>query len=209
MVGGFGNPGTPFTLLNELVKQGQNELTIIKNDANESSIGIDKLIEKGRIKKYITSHIGLNRKLVEMMNTGQVEVEFFPQGILAEKIRVGGSGFPGFLTDIGLDTEIIKQEDIIQWQGKRVKIEPALEADFALIHAYQADTIGNLVYNKSAINFSPLMAMAANFTIAEAHSIVQTGELIPEHIHTPFAFVDSVVKANSESSDYNILEHHL
>jgi len=193
MVGGFGNPGTPFTLLDELLKQGQINLTLIKNDANEANIGISKLIENGQVDKLITSHIGLNKVVIDMMNKEMIDVEFYPQGILAEKVRSAGAGCFGFLTDIGLDTEISDEESLIHHQGKTLKIESALYADFSLIHAHSADCYGNLIYESSAINFNPLMAMAANKVIVEASHVVPSGDLNPAHIHTPSAFVNSIV----------------
>jgi len=193
MVGGFGNPGTPFTLIEELLKQGQRNLTIIKNDANEASIGISKLIENGQVDKLITSHIGLNKVVIDMMNKEMIDVEFYPQGILAEKVRNAGAGCYGFLTDVGLDTEITDKESLINHQGRTLKIESALYADFALIHAHSADGYGNLVYESSAMNFSPLMAMAANNVIVEVSHLVPSGDLAPAHIHTPSAFVNSIV----------------
>ena len=208
MVGGFGCPGTPFTLIDELLLQGQNNLTLIKNDANENSIGISKLIENGQVSKLITTHIGLNKKVIEMMNEGLIELEFHPQGILAEKIRIAGAGCFGFLSDIGLDTEITNVSDTIEWQGKRLKIESALTADFALLHAAQSDHYGNLIYRASAINFSPLMAMAADHVIVETPSFVVPGVLKPETIHTSCAFVTSIVLLRELSGQYQLLEHH-
>lgn len=208
MVGGFGNPGTPFTLIDELLSQGQKNLTLIKNDANETSLGISKLIENGQVDKLITTHIGLNKKVIEMMNNEQIELEFHPQGILAEKIRVAGSGCYGFLSDIGLKTEITKPSDIIEWKGKKLKVESALYADYALIHANQADHFGNLVYHSSAINFSPLMAMAADNVIVETANLVVPGTIKPETVHTPCAFISAVVALDSLNSQYDLLEHH-
>lgn len=208
MVGGFGSPGTPFSLINELLNQGQTNLTLIKNDANESAIGVGKLIENGQVDKLITTHIGLNKTAIEMLNKNTIEVEFHPQGILAEKIRIAGSGCFGFLSDIGLDTEITDKSLLIDWQGKKLKVESALNADYALIHANQSDALGNLIYSATAINFSPLMAMAADNVIVETPNIVATGELPPETIHTPSVFVSSVVKLDTLSSEYEIMEHH-
>jgi len=209
LIGGFGSPGTPFTLINELLKQGQKNLTLIKNDANEPAVGISKLIENNQVAKLITSHIGLNKTVIDMMNNKELEVEFYPQGILAEKIRNAGAGCFGFLTDVGIDTEINLQDQLIEWQGKQLKIEAALYADFALIHARQADSYGNLVYGSSAINFSPLMAMAAEKVIVETPKIVEAESLNPEFIHTACPFVDSVVKINNTVKDYQIIEAHL
>ncbi|AOY87850.1 acetate CoA-transferase [Marinobacter salinus] len=209
MVGGFGNPGTPFSLINEILRQGQTDLTLIKNDANEVGHGVSRLIENGQVRKLITTHIGLNKVVIDHLNRGDIDVEFHPQGMLAEKIRTAGSGSFGFLTDIGMDSEITRPEDLLDWQGKTYKVEMALSADFALIHAAQADWLGNLVYQGSAINFSPLMAMAANHVIVETPDLGAPGRFKPEHVHTPSAFVDSVVQLESLTSDYGILEHHV
>jgi len=208
MVGGFGCPGTPFSLINELLSQGQKQLTLIKNDANEESLGISKLIENGQVDKLITTHVGLNKKVIEMMNEGKIQLEFHPQGILAEKIRIAGSGCFGFLSDIGINTEITSPSQLIEWEGQKLKVETALSADFALIHAAKADHYGNLLYQASAINFSPLMAMAAENVIVETPKLLVPGNLKPESIHTPSAFVSSVVELDDLNDEYKILEHH-
>ncbi len=202
MVGGFGSPGTPFSLIDELVRQGQRNLTLIKNDANEVGIGISRLIENGQVDKLISTHIGLNRCVIDLMNSGKLSVEFYPQGIFAEKIRTAGAGSFGFLSDIGLDSEITQPEQILMWQGTQYKVEMALSADFALIHAAQADTAGNLVYRGTAINFSPLMAMAADQVIVETADCRSPGELVPETIHTPSAFVSSIVELAALNDNY-------
>ena len=209
MIGGFGNPGTPFRLINELVRQGQTDLTLIKNDANESGHGVSRLIENGQVRKLITTHIGLNKRVIDLMNQGVIEIQFHPQGMLAEKIRTAGAGSFGFLTDIGIDSEITRPEDLLDWQGQTYKVEMALSADYALIHAAQADWLGNLLYRGSAINFSPLMAMAANHVIVETPDLGAPGRFKPEQVHTPGAFIDSVVPLESLTSDYGILEHHV
>lgn len=206
MVGGFGSPGTPFSLLDELLRQGQTGLTLVKNDANEQGLGISRLIEAGQVDKLITTHIGLNKKIVEMMNDGSLQVSFFPQGILAEKIRTAGSGSFGFLTDIGLHSEITNPKDVIEWQGRKVKVESALYADVALIHAHQADLFGNLQYRATAMNFCPLMAMAADVVIAETPNLVTPGTIVPETVHTPSAFVTSVVKVDTSGNEYGLME---
>jgi len=206
MVGGFGSPGTPFTLIDELLNQGQKNLTLIKNDANEKSIGISKLIENGQVSKLITTHIGLNKSVVEMMNSGALEVEFHPQGIFAEKIRIAGAGCYGFLSDIGLESEITDPSQLIDWQGKTLKIESALNAQYALIYADRADSYGNLIYRSSAMNFCPLMAMAADHVIVETPNLVSVGDLQPDSIHTPSAFVSAVVSLGVLSNDYDVME---
>ncbi|MBU4564435.1 MAG: 3-oxoacid CoA-transferase subunit A [Pseudomonadota bacterium] len=210
MVGGFGVPGTPFTLLDGLLKGGVNELTVVKNEANEDHMGISKLVEAGLVRKMITTHLGLNKTVIGMMNRGEVEVEFYPQGILAEKIRAGGAGLFGLLTDIGMDTELLSSTKQTMWfEGRELIVESALKGDVALLHAAKADRFGNLVYAKSAMNFNPVMATAATTVIAEVEEVVEIGDLDPEHVHTPGAFVDHVVLLEELSEEYGILEHHI
>lgn len=205
MVGGFGVPGTPFCLLDELVRQGQKGLTLIKNDANENGMGIDHLLRNGQVDKLIVSHIGLNSTAINMMNDGTLEVELCPQGILAERIRNSGAGLFGFLTDVGIDTILAENKQRIEIEGRRLILEKALTADFALIHAAKADSRGNLIYSAAAQNFNPLMAMAADHVIAEIENVVQPGELLPEAIHTPAPFVDRLVRLTSLSEDYGVI----
>ena len=209
MVGGFGVPGTPFTLIDALLENGACGLTLIKNEANEDHLGLSRLIEAGQAKKLITSHLGLNATVIGMMNRAEIEVEFYPQGILAEKIRAGGAGLFGILTDIGIDTILAQNKESITVNGQRVLIEPALRADVALIHAAAADSFGNLVYEKSARNFNPAMATAAGTVIVETERLVAVGELEPDSIHTPGGFVDHVVVLDELSDQYGILEHHV
>ena len=206
MIGGFGVPGTPFCLIEELVRQGPKNLTIVKNDANETGLGIDHLLENGQVDRLITSHIGLNARAVEMMNHGKLEVEFCPQGILAERIRAGGAGLHGILTDIGLNTELGNEKQRVEINGKLSIIEPALRADFALLHACKADHFGNLCYTATARNFNPLMAMAANIVIAETEQLLTVDSIDPNHIHTPGPFVDQVVLLEKLTEEYNVVQ---
>ncbi|AMD01676.1 MULTISPECIES: CoA transferase subunit A [Halomonas] len=207
MIGGFGSPGTPFALIDELLDQGQRDLTLIKNDANEPGIGISKLIEAGRVSRLITSHIGLNRVAIEAMNRGELHVAMHPQGLLAEKIRSAGAGHHGFLTDIGQGTEIAAGRREIEMDGRRWGIEPALYADFALVHAERADRYGNLIYRATASNFNPLMAMAADIVIAQAYRVDEPGSLPLEAVHTPCAFVSQVVQVAPATSEQGRRAH--
>jgi len=209
MVGGFGVPGTPFTLIDTLLATGVSDLILIKNEANEDHMGLSKLIEAERCKKIITSHLGLNATVIGFMNRGEIDVDFYPQGILAEKIRAGGAGLFGFLTDIGIDTILSDDKQTVTIDGRKVIAEPALRADVALIHAAVADHSGNLVYEKSARNFNPLMATAADTVIAEVERVVETGSLDPDQIHTPGAFVDHLVEIKDLTQEYGILAHHV
>lgn len=209
MVGGFGVPGTPFILVEALLEQGTKHLTLIKNEANIPHLGVSRLIEAGMVDRLVTSHLGLNPTVLTMMNENQIEVEFNPQGILAERIRCGGAGLIGFITDIGIDTVLSQKKQVITLNGKKGILESALRADVALIHAAVGDGFGNLVYEKSARNFNPAMATAADVAIAEVESVVPTGTLDPDNIHTPGAFVDHIIGIKELSEEYGILEDYV
>ena len=204
MVGGFGVPGTPFSLLDELVRQGKKGLTLIKNDANEDGMGVDHLLTNNQIDKLIVSHIGLNSNAIGMMNDGRLEVELCAQGILAERIRNAGAGLFGFLTDIGIDTILAQDKPRFEVEGQTLLLEKPLRADFALIHARQADSLGNLVYAATAQNFNPLMAMAADHVIVETEEVLDAGDLAPEAIHTPAPFIDCLVCLHQLTEDYGV-----
>ncbi len=205
MVGGFGVPGTPFNLIAELVRQGQTGLTLIKNDANEKGMGIDHLLASGQVDRLITTHLGLNSNAIEMMNDGRIEVEFCAQGILAERIRCGGAGLVGFLTDIAIDTELATEKQSVQVDGRASLLERAMRADVALIHADLGDPFGNLSYAKTARNFNPLMAMAADCVIAECEQSLPMGVLDADAIHTPGPFVDHVVAIDQLNEEYAVV----
>ena len=206
MVGGFGVPGTPFCLIDELVRQGQKQLTVIKNDANEAGMGIDHLLANGQVAHLIVSHIGLNPHAMQLMNEGDITVEFCAQGILAERIRAAGAGLPAILSDIGTDTLLANDKEVVEVDGKRCLIEKALSADVALIHAERADTFGNHTYAASARNFSPLMAMAAETVIVETEQLLDQGDIAPESVHTPGPFIDAVVHLPELTDAYAVVE---
>lgn len=208
MVGGFGSPGTPFTLISALKEHGVKDLTLIKNDANEQGIGISELIENGQVKCLITSHLGLNRLAIEKMTSGELDVEFVPQGILAERIRCAGVGLPGFVSQIGLDTEIALDAKVIEIDNQSYKFEPAIKADHALIHCAQSDVFGNLRYRATAMNFNPLMAMAGNNVIVESF---ENNPIEPNQVQTPGIFVDHLIDISKRQghADYQLIEHHV
>jgi len=206
MIGSYGVPGTPFTLIRELVRQGPRDLTIIKNDANETDMGVDHLLVSGQVSRLVTTHIGLNPRATAMMNAGEIEVEFNAQGILAERIRAGGAGLGGILTDIGIDTELANDKQRVNVDGKAFIVESALRADVALVHADRADPFGNLAFAATARNFNPLMAMAATRVIAEAEQLVPLGDLNADDVHTPGPFVDELVVLNELSEEYAVVQ---
>jgi acetate CoA/acetoacetate CoA-transferase alpha subunit len=193
MYGGFGGVGTPPTIIQGILNKGVKELTLIGNDAGFPDIGIGRLVSDERAKKVIASHIGSNPNAGRLMNEGKLEVEFSPQGTLAERIRAGGVGLGGIFVDIGIGTIAEEGKDKILIDGKEYLIETALTSEVSVVYAKKADPLGNLVYDKSARNFNPLAAMAGAFTIAEVEEIVPAGELDPECIATPGIYVDMVI----------------
>lgn len=209
LVGGFGQPGTPNTLLRQVRDLQLKELTLIKNDANEPGLGVSLLIEAGQVRRMIASHIGLNPLAVQMMHDGTLQIDVYAQGILAEKIRAGGAGLGGVLTDIGLHLRRNDPEAVtVELNNQTYLVEPSLRGDVALIHAEQADEYGNLVFTGSAYNFNPAMAMAADLVIVETRQIVQAGEIPPQAIHLPGAFVDRLVAIPADGPEYGVLKHH-
>lgn len=201
MVGGFGPSGAPFTLIDELLRQHKRDLTLIKNDANWDGLGIAKLIEAGQVRRLISTHIGLNPTAMQLEAAGKLEVTLIPQGVLAERIRSAGAGIPAFLSPIGIGTPYAEGKPRTELDGTPYLIEPALHADFALIHAERADHAGNLQYDHAGRNFNPVMAMAATTTLVEAKQLVESGAIAPEQVHTPAVFVDAVCEF-SDGTDY-------
>ena len=197
LFGGFGGIGTPPTLVDYILSIGIKNLTLIGNDTGFPQIGIGKLVTEKRARKLIVSHIGSNPNAGKQMNNGELEVEFSPQGILMERIRAGGSGIKGFLSDIGVEHEAVNyQKNIVRVEGKAYLLETGLTADVSIIHAKAADEFGNVIYDKSARNSNPLVAMAGEITIVEAEEIVPLGYLAAEEIVTPGIFVDYVIQSN-------------
>lgn len=196
MAGGFGGVGTPPTLVDAILEKGVRDLEIICNDAGFPHIGIGRIVSSGRVRKLIASHIGSNPIAGALMSEGKLHVEFSPQGTLAERIRAGGMGLGGILCDVGIGSEIAeKGKERLTVNGKTYLLETALTADVAIICGKKADEFGNIVYEKSARNMNPLMAMAGDYTIAEVDQIVGSGELDPETIITPGVFVQAIVQS--------------
>ena len=193
MVGGFLGVGSPGRLIDEVVRQGKRNLTVIANDTAMPGVGIGKLVTAGLLRKVIVSHIGLNPETQQQMLAGKLEVELVPQGTLIERIRSGGYGLGGVLTPTGLGTVVEKDKRKLEVNGKQYLVETALRADFALVHAFVADYTGNLTYALTARNFNPVMAMAADNVIVTADQIVPVGVIAPDDIATPAPVVDYVV----------------
>nr|WP_225988767.1 CoA transferase subunit A [Peribacillus frigoritolerans] len=194
LFGGFGGIGTPPGLINMILESGIKELTLIGNDTGFPDIGIGKLVTHRRAKKVIVSHIGSNPNAGLLMNNGELEVEFCPQGTLVERIRAGGMGLGGILTDIGMEADIVRDgKQTVKLGKKNYLVESALTADIAIVYAEMADPYGNLLFDKSARNTNPIVAAAGQITIAEVRQIVPLGTLDPENIIVPGAFVDYII----------------
>jgi acetate CoA/acetoacetate CoA-transferase alpha subunit len=193
MVGGFMAVGTPEHLMDELVRQGRRDLTVIGNDNAQPGVGIGKLVSAGAVKKTITSHIGLNPETQKKMLEGAIEVELVPQGTLIERIRAAGCGLGGFLTPTGVGTVVEEGKRKMELGGREYLLEMPLRADFALLQAFLCDYVGNLTYALTARNFNPVIALAAKTVIVESEHIVPVGMISPDHVHTPATLVDYVV----------------
>jgi acetate CoA/acetoacetate CoA-transferase alpha subunit len=193
MIGGFMACGTPELLMDELVRQGKRDLTVIANDTAAPGVGIGKLVRAKLLRKVIASHIGLNPETQQQMMAGELEVELVPQGTLIERIRAGGCGLGGILTPTGLGTVVEQGKQKHTVDGRDYLLETALHADFALVHAFVSDYLGNLAYALTARNFNPVMATAAATVIATAEHIVPVGVIAPDHVVTPAPLVDYVV----------------
>jgi acetate CoA/acetoacetate CoA-transferase alpha subunit len=193
MIGGFMAVGTPERVIDEIVRQKKRNLTVIANDTAVPDRGIGKLISAKLTRKAIVSHIGLNPETQRQMMTGDLEVELVPQGTLIECIRAGGYGLGGILTPTGLGTPVEDGKQKIEVKGKSYLLETALRADFALVHAFLADYLGNLSYALTARNFNPIIAMAGDIVIADADNIVPVGVISPDHVMTPAPVVDYMI----------------
>ena len=192
MVGGFGLCGIPENLIRALVKKGVKNLTTISNNAGVDGFGMGLLLSAGQIRKHIGTYVGENKLLEEMVLKSQIELQLVPQGTFSERIRAAGAGIPAFFTPTGVGTMIAENKETREFDGKLYLMEHALKADFALIKAWKGDKWGNLVYRKTARNFNPMMATAANVTIAEVEHLVEPGELDPDMVHTPSVFVKRI-----------------
>lgn len=198
MVGGFGLCGIPEGLIVTVHQMGVTGLTCISNNAGVDGFGLGLWLEKRQIKTMIASYVGENALFEQLLLSGEMQVILTPQGTLAEKIRAGGAGIPAFYTATGYGTPVADGKETREFAGRHYVMEDALHADVALIRAWKADTMGNLIYRKTAMNFNPMMATAAKLTIAEVEEIVPAGSLDPEHIHTPGIYVNRIIQGKFE-----------
>jgi 3-oxoacid CoA-transferase subunit A len=194
MSGGFGLCGIPSALIEAIRASGVKDLTVISNNAGIDDAGLGLLLQTRQIRKMISSYVGENATFAKQYLAGELEIEFNPQGTLAERIRAGGAGIPAFYTRTGAGTLIAEGKEVREFDGHSYVMERGLRADLAIVHAWKADTEGNLVYRKTARNFNPIMATAAEVTVAEVEHLVEPGEIDPDHIITAGIFVNRIVK---------------
>ena len=193
MSGGFGLCGVPSVLIEAIKASGVKDLTVISNNCGVDDAGLGLLLQTRQIRKMISSYVGENATFARQYLAGELEIEFNPQGTLAERIRAGGAGIPAFYTRTGVGTQIAEGKEVREFDGKKYVLERGLVADVALVHAWKADTEGNLVFRKTARNFNPIMATAARVTVAEVEILVEPGEIDADLIHTPGVFVKRLV----------------
>jgi 3-oxoadipate CoA-transferase, alpha subunit len=207
MISGFGEAGSPVELIHALVDQGAKNLTVVSNNAGSGHVGLAALIENRQVRKIICSFPRTTISVVfpELYRNGEIELELVPQGTLAERIRAGGSGIPAFYTPTTVHTPLARGKEIRTFKGRDFVLEEALTADFALVKCRAADRYGNLVYNKTARNFGPIMCMAAKTTIVQARKVVEPGKLDPESIVTPGIFVHRVVEISNPMDESKLV----
>jgi 3-oxoacid CoA-transferase subunit A len=197
MVGGFGLVGIPEHLIMGLYEKGVKNLTVISNNCGVDDWGLGILLRNRQIKKMISSYVGENKEFERQFLSGELEVELVPQGTLAERIRAGGAGIPAFYTPAGVGTPIQEGKEVRTFNGKEYVLETGLRADFALVKAWKGDKLGNLIYNKTARNFNPIMAAAGAITIAEVEELVDVGQLDPDAVHTPSIYVQRIIRCEN------------
>jgi 3-oxoacid CoA-transferase subunit A len=197
LMGGFGLCGIPENLIAALRRKGTKDLTIISNNPGSDDFGIGLLLQNGQVKKMISSYVGENKVFEQMVLKGELQMELNPQGTLAERIRAGGAGIPAFYTPTGYGTMVAEGKETREFAGRPYVLESALRGDFAFIKAWRGDRWGNLAYRKTARNFNPMMATAADYVIAEVEEVVNLGQLVPDQIHTPGIFVDAILQGTS------------
>jgi len=197
MAGGFGLCGIPAALIEAIRDSGVKDLTIISNNAGIDEAGLGILLQTRQVRKMISSYVGENATFAKQYLAGELEIEFNPQGTLAERIRAGGAGIPAFFTATGYGTKIAEGKETREFDGKHYVMERGLFADLAIVHAWKGDTEGNLVYRKTARNFNPMMATAAKITVAEVEHLVEPGTFDADHIITPGIFVKRIIKLDT------------
>jgi 3-oxoacid CoA-transferase subunit A len=192
LMGGFGLCGVPENLIAAVQRKGTKDLTIVSNNAGVDGFGIGVLLQQRQVKKMISTYVGENKLFEQLVLSGELQVELNPQGTLSERLRAGGAGIPAFYTPTGYGTMVAEGKETREFTGRTYVMERALRGDFAFIKAWRGDRWGNLVYRKTARNFNPMMATAADYVVAEVEELVELGQLDPNHVHTPGIFVDAI-----------------
>jgi 3-oxoacid CoA-transferase subunit A len=199
LMGGFGLCGIPEKLIAAVRRKGTKGLTIVSNNAGVEDFGIGLLLQNRQVKKMISTYVGENKLFQELVLSGELDLEMNPQGTLAERLRAGGAGIPAFYTATGFGTMVAEGKETREFDGRRYVMERALRGDFAFVKAWRGDRWGNLIFRKTARNFNPMMATAADYVIAEVEELVELGELPPDQVHTPGIYVDAIFQgANYE-----------
>jgi 3-oxoacid CoA-transferase subunit A len=196
MIGGFGLCGIPENLIQALSNKGVRNLTVISNNAGTEDFGIGLLLRNQQVRKMIASYVGENRTFEDLVRNGKLQIELSPQGTLAERIRAGGAGIGGFFTPTGYGTIAAENKETRTWNGRHYVLELPLRAQFALVKAWRGDALGNLVYRATARNFNPVMATAADITIAEVEELVEAGSLNPDQVQTPGIYVQRILQGS-------------
>jgi len=191
-MGGFGLCGIPENLIAAVQRKGTKNLTIVSNNAGVDGFGIGVLLEKRQVKKMVSTYVGENKLFEQLVTSGELELELNPQGTFAERIRAGGAGIPAFYTPTGFGTLVAEGKETREFSGRNYVLERGIRGDFAFIKAWKGDRWGNLIYRKTARNFNPMMATAADFVIAEVEELVELGQLPPDQVHTPGIFVNAI-----------------
>ena len=197
LAGGFGLCGIPENCIAALRELGTKDLVVVSNNCGVDDFGLGILLRNKQIRKMISSYVGENKLFAQQYLSGELQLEFNPQGTLAERIRAGGAGIPAFYTKTGVGTLIAEGKEVKEFDGEKYLMERGLFADVAIVHAWKGDTAGNLVYRKTARNFNPMMATAAKITVAEVEHLLPAGQIDPDHIHTPGIFVQRIIQVGT------------
>jgi 3-oxoacid CoA-transferase A subunit len=195
-IGGFGLCGLPENCIAALAEKGVKDLVCISNNAGVDDFGIGLLLQNRQVRKMISSYVGENKLFEQLLLSGELEVELVPQGTFAERLRAGGAGIPAFFTATGVGTVVAEGKEVREFDGRKYVMERAFKADFALVKAWRGDAMGNLVYRKTARNFSPMIATMAKITIAEVEELVPVGSIDPDHVHTPGIYVKRIFQGS-------------
>ncbi|WP_321343246.1 3-oxoacid CoA-transferase subunit A [uncultured Draconibacterium sp.] len=211
MISGFGEAGSPVELIHALVDQGAKDLTVVSNNAGSGHVGLAALIENRQVKKILCSfpRTAISVVFPELYRAGEIELELVPQGTLAERIRAGGAGVPAFYTPTTVNTPLAEGKEQREFNGRKYVMEEAIQADFALVKCAAADKYGNLIYNKTARNFGPVMCMAAKTTIVQAKQVVELGSIDPEHVVTPGIFIHRVVEISNPADESKLVAENV